>query len=164
MHWFGTQFGVSTNLDAICGLLGAERLSDHFKFNLHQRLPGLLFVVGSIIGGWIAVQFLSASDFSVAISEKTMADIEALGVSYNTGLLPNQLFSLSSLATSSGFILLVFGGFMVGFGTRYAGGCTSGHAISGLSNLQVPSLLAAIGFFAGGLAATHFLLPILLQP
>jgi uncharacterized membrane protein YedE/YeeE len=56
---------------------------------------------------------------------------------------------------------MVIGGFLVGFGTRYAGGCTSGHAISGLSNLQFASLIATIGFFAGGLIATHLLYPLL---
>jgi uncharacterized membrane protein YedE/YeeE len=46
----------------------------------------------------------------------------------------------------------------VGFGARYANGCTSGHAISGLANLQLSSLLAVIGFFTGGLISVHFLL------
>jgi hypothetical protein len=50
---------------------------------------------------------------------------------------------------------------MVGFGSRYAGGCTSGHAISGLSDLQVPSLIAVVGFFIGGLIMTFFILPLI---
>lgn len=49
----------------------------------------------------------------------------------------------------------------MGFGARWAGGCTSGHAISGLSNLQLPSLVAVLGFFAGGLLMTHLLFPLL---
>jgi uncharacterized protein len=59
-------------------------------------------------------------------------------------------------------LILAIGGFLVGFGARYAGGCTSGHAISGLSNLQLVSLYAVIGFFAGGLLMNHFLLPYIL--
>jgi uncharacterized membrane protein YedE/YeeE len=49
---------------------------------------------------------------------------------------------------SKGVLLLLVGGVLIGFGTRYAGGCTSGHAISGLSNLQIPSLKAVIGFLS----------------
>jgi uncharacterized membrane protein YedE/YeeE len=53
--------------------------------------------------------------------------------------------------------LLLVGGVLIGFGTRYAGGCTSGH-VSGLSNLQIPSLKAVIGFF-GGLIMSYFYSP-----
>jgi uncharacterized membrane protein YedE/YeeE len=59
-------------------------------------------------------------------------------------------------------VLVIVGGFLVGFGARWAGGCTSGHAISGLAALQVPSLLAVVGFFVGGLVVTHLLYPLLL--
>jgi len=59
--------------------------------------------------------------------------------------------------------MLVGGGILIGFGTRWAGGCTSGHAISGLSNLQLPSLIAVIGFFIGGIIMTYFLLPTILS-
>ena len=58
--------------------------------------------------------------------------------------------------------MVLGGGFLVGFGARWAGGCTSGHAISGLADLQVPSLVAVVGFFVGGLAVTHLVLPLLL--
>jgi hypothetical protein len=58
-------------------------------------------------------------------------------------------------------LILAFGGLMVGFGSRYAGGCTSGHAISGMSNLQLPSLIAVIGFFIGGLVMTYFIMPLI---
>jgi len=60
-----------------------------------------------------------------------------------------------------GFLVLAFGGLMVGFGSRYAGGCTSGHAISGLSDLQIQSLIAVAGFFIGGLLMTYFVLPLI---
>ena len=99
---------------------------------------------------------------AVQISDATSADLAALGLTDFTGLVPAELISWDSLTTLPGFIVIVLGGFLVGFGTRYAGGCTSGHAISGLANFQLPSLIAVLGFFAGGLIATYFLLPLIL--
>jgi uncharacterized membrane protein YedE/YeeE len=58
---------------------------------------------------------------------------------------------------------MVLGGFLVGFGTRYAGGCTSGHAIMGLSNLQLPSLIATISFMVGGFVMVNLILPYILS-
>ena len=75
--------------------------------------------------------------------------------------LPAEIFSEESIFSLKGFYILIVAGFMIGFGTRYAGGCTSGHAITGLSSLQFPSLLAVIGFFIGGLIMTWFLLPLI---
>jgi hypothetical protein len=98
----------------------------------------------------------------VAISSATVADLAALGITDFSGLAPRELFSWSSLATLPGFVAIVGGGFLVGFGTRYADGCTSGHAISGLANLRVASLVAVMGFFVGGLVATHLLLPLIM--
>jgi uncharacterized membrane protein YedE/YeeE len=77
--------------------------------------------------------------------------------------LPTDIFSWTSLLTLRGFIFMVVGGFLVGFGTRYAGGCTSGHAIMGLSNLQLPSLIATCCFMAGGFIMTWLILPYLLN-
>jgi len=85
-----------------------------------------------------------------------------LGIHDFSGLAPREVFSWSALLTPKGFISVVVGGFLVGFGTAFAGGCTSGHAISGLADLQAASLIAVVGFFAGGLIATHFLLPLFL--
>ena len=102
-------------------------------------------------------------DQAVQISEATIAELEAVGLS-NPGstFIPEEIFNWESLLTARGIIMIVVGGFLVGFGTRYAGGCTSGHAISGLSNLQLPSLIAVIGFFIGGLIMTYLLLPVIL--
>ena len=63
--------------------------------------------------------------------------------------------------TLKGFSILLIAGILVGFGSRYAGGCTSGHAITGLSNLELPSLISVFGFFIGGLITTWFLLPLI---
>jgi uncharacterized membrane protein YedE/YeeE len=79
------------------------------------------------------------------------------------GLVPSELFNWSALFTLKGFFMIVVGGFLVGFGTRYAGGCTSGHAIMGLSTLQWPSLVATCCFMAGGFLMTHLLLPYILK-
>jgi hypothetical protein len=161
MLWLGSSFGVSTNLDTMCGLLGAQRLSDHFKFNQKERLPNLIFLLSSVFGGYIASHFLTADGYMVNISTATINDLRSLGMEQNVGLMPDQLFNWSALTTLNGFIFLVIGGLLIGFGSRYAGGCTSGHAISGLSDLQLPSLLATIGFFAGGLVSSLILIPLI---
>ena len=111
-------------------------------------------------GGLIAAQFLGAGD--VAISPETKATLARLGLQDLSGLAPSEIFSWSSLLTLRGFVSIVGGGFLVGFGTAYAGGCTSGHAISGLAALDRASLVAVIAFFAGGLLCTYFILPVIL--
>ena len=98
----------------------------------------------------------------IAISAETRADLIALGIRDFDGLVPSDLFSWGRLLTVEGLLVLVVGGFLVGFGSAYAGGCTSGHAITGLAARQLPSLLATLGFFAGGLLTTHLLLPLIL--
>jgi uncharacterized membrane protein YedE/YeeE len=100
----------------------------------------------------------------VNLNPDTVAQLQTLSIDAPDGkLLPDAIFSMETLQTPKGFAILLVGGLLIGFGTRYAGGCTSGHAISGLSNLQLPSLVAVIGFFIGGLVMAHFLLPIILK-
>jgi hypothetical protein len=86
-------------------------------------------------------------------------EIKAYGITDFSSMIPTQLISWESLFTLRGFIMLVFGGFLVGFGSRYAGGCTSGHAIMGLSDLQWPSLIATIFFMVGGFIMANLILP-----
>jgi hypothetical protein len=112
------------------------------------------------LGGAVAGTVLASPD-PLVVSDATTADLEVMGVTTFEGLAPAQVFSWDGLATVPGFVMIVIGGFLVGFGARYAGGCTSGHAISGLANRQLPSLLAVLGFFAGGLLATWVILPLL---
>ena len=116
----------------------------------------------SIIGGYIASNYLSSGG-PVEISASTIEDLGKMGIAAPTSLQPNELFSWEAVFSLKGFLILAFGGLMVGFGSRYAGGCTSGHAISGLSNLQLPSLIAVIGFFIGGLLMTHLIMPFILK-
>ncbi len=164
--YFGKKFGVSSSFQAMCSIGGAGKRFEYFNYDWKNHSWLLMFVLGSIIGGGIASTFL-ANPEPVQISQATIADLAALGIqtpkdiSEGTGYLPLELFSLETLMSLKGIILLVLGGFLVGFGTRWAGGCTSGHAITGLSNLQLPSLVAVIGFFIGGLVMTHLLFPLI---
>lgn len=166
--YFGKSFGISATMRTVCTIGGAGSKIRFFNFDWKQQRWNLAFALGTVIGGFIASTYL-ASPTPVNISPATISHLANLGIDYPTTIeagsdyLPNELFQLGMLFTFKGLFLLVVGGFLVGFGARYAGGCTSGHAISGLSNLQIPSLIAVIGFFIGGLIMTHFLLPIILQ-
>lgn len=158
--FFGKTFGFSSNLRIICAACGAGRYSSFFDFKWKEQKWSLLFLLGAILGGWISSAFLK-SDSPLNLSDATISDLRALGISFDGELNPSQLFNMEFLTTGKGFILLILGGFLVGFGTRYANGCTSGHAITGLSNLQLPSLIAVIGFFIGGLISTYLLYPLI---
>lgn len=162
--YFGKSFGVSSSFKAMCSIGGAGRMADYFKYDWKTHDWLLLFVVGSIMGGFLSNQ-LFANPNPVDLSASTIQDLTALGLPFGTSnsLVPESLFSFDTLLSLKGFLLFIVGGFLIGFGTRYAGGCTSGHAITGLSNLQMPSLVAVLGFFIGGLLSTHFLLPIILS-
>ncbi|ADV47805.1 protein of unknown function DUF395 YeeE/YedE [Cellulophaga algicola DSM 14237] len=158
---FGKTFGMSSNLRTLCTIGGAGKYADFFKFDWKTQKWNLTVVLGTIIGGFIAANLLS-NDSTMALSEATITDLQALGFS-NIGetLLPPELFSLENMFTLKSLSILIISGFLVGFGTRYAGGCTSGHAITGLSNLQLPSLVAVIGFFIGGLFMIYVLFPLI---
>ena len=161
----GGQFGVSSTFRSICSIGGAGKLAEFFRFDWKAQQWNLAFAGGAIIGGWIASTVLAAPD-PIDISLQTQDALRELGFSapsqdYRSGFLPPELFSLDALSSLRGLTFLIGGGFLIGFGTRWAGGCTSGHAISGLANLQWPSLVAVIGFFIGGLIMTHLLFPII---
>lgn len=156
----GKKFGMSSSLRTMCSIGGAGRLVDFFKFDWKKDVWNLYVVAGVILGGFIALQFLSPT--APQINQEVLVKLQELGInSTNTAFLPTELFSLESMLTVKGFSILLIGGFFVGFGARYAGGCTSGHAISGLSNLQLPSLIAVIGFFIGGLVMIHLIFPLI---
>jgi uncharacterized membrane protein YedE/YeeE len=153
-------FGISSNLQHVCAAVLPSR-NPFFAYDW-RRVGGwnLLFAAGIVLGGLLAGTLL-ANPEPLALATATEADLAALGVATEGGLAPG-LFSLAGLFTVRGALLMVGGGLLIGFGTRWAAGCTSGHAITGLANLQLPSLIAVIGFFAGGLVMTHLLLPLLL--
>ncbi|WP_149277121.1 YeeE/YedE family protein [Pareuzebyella sediminis] len=157
----GKNFGMSSNLRTMCTICGADKSAEFFKFDWKKQRWNLIVVLGAIIGGFIGSHLLSL-DTSVAITENTIADLKSLGFnSAGSAYLPTELYGISQLTDLKSLAVLILGGFFVGFGARYAGGCTSGHAISGLSNLQIPSLIAVIGFFIGGLVMIHFLFPLI---
>jgi hypothetical protein len=157
LYW-GKSFGISSTFRQVCSISGAGRHIPFFDYHWKQDSWNLIFVIGIVLGGFISYQWLGA-DGPAHISDSTVKDLRALGVLDFNGMLPDGYFSWHALGTLPGFILIVIGGFLVGFGARWAGGCTSGHAISGLSNLQLPSLVVVIGFFIGGLLMTHLIFP-----
>ncbi len=160
--FFGKSFGMSSNFRTICSACGAGKKVKFFDFDWKSQMWNILFLIGTVIGGFITHLFLTNGE-PVVIAESTISDLAALGIAAPTGMQPEELFGMASLTDPFNIALLAFGGLLIGFGTRYAGGCTSGHAISGLSNLQLPSLIAVIGFFIGGLTMTFIGLPLILK-
>ena len=152
-------FGFSINLRHLCSALVPGKV-EFFRYDWRKMgLWNLMFMSGTLIGGFLAIHWGVPHD--IAISAQTRVSLTKLGIHDFSGIAPAELFTWHALLTLRGFVCVVGGGFLVGFGTAYAGGCTSGHAISGLADLQLPSLIAVFGFFAGGLAATYFILPLL---
>ncbi len=150
------RFGISSSLRHICAAC-VPSTSEYFKYDWKSHLWNLFFVAGIFIGGMIGAYLIDES--RVLISEKTVSDLAELGITDVQGLLPLSIFNFGQLFSWQGLVVMIVGGFLVGFGSRYAGGCTSGHAIMGLSDLQLPSLIAVIGFFIGGLLMTHLIMP-----
>jgi uncharacterized membrane protein YedE/YeeE len=155
------KFGVSSNLRHICAACFPLN-NPFFKYDWKKEAWNLFFAGGIILGGFVAVQFLSVVQ-PMDLNPSLMTELNDYGISNFNYLLPLELFNWQALATVKGIILIVVGGFLVGFGTRYAGGCTSGHSIMGLSNLQWPSLVATICFMAGGIVMANFVLPYILK-
>jgi hypothetical protein len=155
------SFGVSSNLRHLCAAVAPCGLQ-HFEYDWRREGQwNLLFILGVLLGGFLG-GFVFANPEPIALGAEARDSLAALGIRDLHGLAPREVFQWSTLGTFEGFVLLVLGGFAVGFGTAYAGGCTSGHAITGLADRQLASLIAVAGFFAGGLLATWLLLPRLL--
>jgi uncharacterized membrane protein YedE/YeeE len=161
----GKVFGLSANLRHACAALPVPpRLKPGF-LRYDWRTAGLwnlAFAAGIAVGGFVGLNLLADPAAPIALAPETTAALRALGVTPGAGLVPAELVSWAALASPVGLLMIVGGGFLVGFGARWAGGCTSGHAISGLADLQLPSLVAVVGFFGGGLLMTYLILPILL--
>ena len=161
LNYFGKVFGMSTNLRTMCTIAGGDKYADFFKTDWKNQKWNLLVVFGAMLGGFITVHFMSDPS-NVAISQETIVQLSKLGIDAPDGkLLPNALFGNEVFQSPKIIFILIVGGVLIGFGSRYAGGCTSGHAIAGMSNLQKQSLKAVIGFFVGGLIMTHFILPLI---
>lgn len=154
------HFGISANLRHMCAACFPSNIP-FFKYDWKKESWNLFFIGGILVGGIISTQYLSSPD-PVIIHPDLAKDLTQFGITDFSGLVPVQLFSFVQLFTLRGLIMMVGGGFLVGFGTRYAGGCTSGHAIMGLSDLQWPSLVATICFMIGGFLMTNLILPYIL--
>ena len=155
------HFGISANLRHACATFMPANIK-FFQYDWKKELWNLFFVIGIFVGGGLAANFLANPD-PVVVNPNLLDELAGYGITDHDKLLPGEVFSWSALFTVRGFVMLVLGGFMVGFGTRYAGGCTSGHAIMGLSNLQMPSLVATIMFMVGGFIMANLLLPFIMR-
>jgi uncharacterized protein len=154
-------FGISSSLRHICAAAIPTK-AKFFKYDWKAESWNLLFAFGMAIGGLLA-GYIFANPEPMKLSESAVESMNQLGVKNYSGLVPADLFNFSFLFSVKGILLFVLGGFFIGFGTRYAGGCTSGHAIMGLSSLQWPSLIATCCFFAGGLLMTWLILPLIMH-
>ena len=147
--------GISSSLRHVCAACIPAKIP-FFNYDWKKEAWNLIFVAGIILGAL-------SNPNPVDINPKLVAELNQYGITEQHSLLPEQLFNWQQLFTIKGLFFMVFGGFLVGFGTRYAGGCTSGHAIMGLSNLQLPSLIATISFMAGGFIMANLILPFILK-
>ncbi len=159
VFYFGKNFGISSNLETLCTIVGADKFSDYFKKDWKEKKWGLFFILGLVIAGF-ATSFFPKNP--IVLNPETVKELTDLGFS-NIGeqVVPMELFSMDAVFSLKEFLILLIAGFCIGFGTRYAGGCTSGHAITGLSSLQLPSLIAVIGFFIGGIIMTWIFFPLI---
>ena len=154
-------FGISSSLRHICAACIPAKIP-FFQYKWKEESWNLFLVAGIVTGGFVAAAFLMNMN-AVNINPKLVNELSKYGIDNYQSLVPKQIFNWQALLTARGLIMIVGGGFIVGFGTRYAGGCTSGHAIMGLSNLQWPSLVATICFMAGGFIMANLILPFILM-
>ena len=155
------SFGISSSLRHICASCLPAGIP-FFKYDWKKEVWNLFFVFGIFIGGVISVTFLS-NPAPIEVNSKLASELAGYGITNYSNLVPLDIMNWDSLFTLKGFLMMVMGGFLVGFGTRYAGGCTSGHAIMGLSNLQWPSLVATVCFMIGGFVMANLILPYILS-
>ncbi len=155
------SFGISSSLRHICASCMPANIP-FFKYDWKKEVWNLFFVFGIFLGGAIAINLLSNPN-PVEVNPKLATELATYGITNFNNLVPEDIINWQSLFTLKGFLMMIVGGFLVGFGTRYAGGCTSGHAIMGLSNLQLPSLIATMSFMIGGFIMANLILPFILS-
>ena len=154
-------FGISSSLRHICAACIPANIP-FFKYEWKKEIWNLFFVGGILLGGFLAMSLL-ANPNPVEIHPNLASELSTYGITNFESMVPVDVFNWSTLLTLKGFIIMVFGGFLIGFGPRYAGGCTSGHAIMGLSTLQWPSLIATCCFMVGGIIMANWILPVILS-
>jgi len=155
------SFGISSSLRHVCAACMPAKIP-FFQYDWKKELWNMFFVLGIFLGGVIAAWLLSNPD-PMVVHPNLQAEMAGYGITDYSGLVPTEIFNWPALLTPRGFIMMVAGGFLVGFGTRYAGGCTSGHAIMGISNLQMPSVIATCCFMVGGFIMANLILPFILS-
>ena len=155
------NLGISSSLRHICAACFPAKIP-FFQYDWKKEIWNLFFVTGVLIGGFVAISLFSTTA-PISVNEHLLTELEQYRITNHNHLVPIDLFSWASLITLRGFLIMVLGGFLVGFGTRYAGGCTSGHSIMGLSNLQFSSLVATVCFMAGGFIMANFIMPFILK-
>lgn len=155
------SFGVSSSFRHVCSATVPAGL-EYFSYNWWERRWNLWLVAGMIIGGFLG-GYVFDNPEPIALAAQTQQELAAIGITDFNGLIPNDLFNFENLLSLQGIIVMIAGGFLVGFGARYAGGCTSGHAITGMATFQKASLISTVGFFIGGLIVTYLLLPVILN-
>jgi len=156
MLWIGNRsFGISSNLRHICAITQPRVVEvDFFHYDWREHNWSLVFALGAVLGGFLAgIVFANPEPIALSVAALTM--FSYWNVPIGEGFLPPVLFDFTWMS----MVVMLTGGVLVGFGTRYAAGCTSGHAITGLSTLQPQSMLAVLGIFSGGLLAAHFITP-----
>jgi uncharacterized protein len=154
------RLGISSTLRQLCAVCYPANIP-FLHYDWKKDSWNLYFVGGLVLGGFIG-GILLENPQPTNLSPNTVGDLQSLGLSNFNGVLPVELFNWNNLLTWQGFLLMIVGGFMIGFGTRYARGCTSGHGIFGLASLQWSSLIAIIAFFIGGIVCSYFILPVIL--
>jgi len=155
------SFGISSSLRHICAACLPAKVP-FFQYDWKKESWNLFFVLGLFFGGVFAALVLSAAT-PIGLHPELSRELATYGISDHSQLVPRQLFSWNALGSVRSLLLMAGGGLLVGFGTRYAGGCISGHAIMGLSTLQWPSLVATCCFMAGGFLMANVLLPLILK-
>ena len=155
------SFGISANLRHVCAACVPAKIP-FFQYEWKKEAWNLFFAGGILLGGIISAMALGANE-PIQIHEKLRAELVGYGINNFQSLVPADIFNWTNLFTLQGFLIMVLGGFMVGFGTRYAGGCTSGHAIMGISTLQWPSVVATCCFMVGGFIMANLILPFILS-
>lgn len=156
------SFGISSTYQHACAAILPK---DRSFFNYDWKKAGawnLKFAAGILIGGGLAVYF-TPENYQVDIADSTVATLRSYGINSFEGFMPEDVFNWNSLLSVSGWIILALGGFLIGFGTRYGGGCTAGHGISGMADFQRASLIATISFFFGGWLSAYYLIPLIIQ-